>query len=147
MLHGYLPSFRAAGHGHNNDKWFEVEETADQYAGAIRFTIAQGSSARNNLDTRRVNVGPTDIGKAIAIFTRAARDQLQIEGLELDRTIRRTADMFLKSLAAKTQRGNGGNANASRGRQPAGGNGGNGGNHPGHNGRDRAQPQFAGQHA
>ena len=102
VMLGYLPKFRAAGHGQLNDKWFEVEETSEAYAGAIRFTVAQGKD--NSRDMRKVNVTATDAGKASAIFLRAARDQLCLDGHLLLATIRRTADLYAKGQQARQSR-------------------------------------------
>lgn len=105
VLLGFLPSFRAAGHGPANDKWFEVEETSEGYAGAIRFQVAQGKGAQ--ADRRRVNVTPNDAGQVSAIFMRAARDQLMIDGALLLAAVRRTADLYRKSEIAREQRNRG----------------------------------------
>ena len=99
VLRGFVPSVRFAGHGQGNDKWIEVKETEDQYAGAIRFTIARGD------DRRSVNVGPDDVGEVMSLFFRTAKDQLkQDDGLLLDLAIRRTADLYQKQQANKPQR-------------------------------------------
>lgn len=102
VLMGYLPKFRAAGHGALNDKWFELEETSDSFAGAIRFTVAQGKDDAR--DIRKVSVGSTDSGEVLAIFLRAAQDQLRLTGPLLLAAIRRTADLYAKGQAAKQGR-------------------------------------------
>lgn len=99
VLRGFVPKVRFAGHGQGNDKWMEVEETSEQYAGAIRFTIARGK------ETRRVNVGPDDVGEVMSLFFRAAQDQLkQQDGYLVDLAIRRAADLHMKQQANKPQR-------------------------------------------
>lgn len=105
VMRGVLPKVRFAGHGQGNDKWMEVEETADQYAGAIRFTIARKD------ETRRVNVGPDDVGEVMSLFFRTAQAQLkQQDGYLVDLAIRRAADLHMKQQANKPQRQQGGQA-------------------------------------
>lgn len=102
VLRGFIPKARFAGHGANNEKWIEVEETSEQYAGAIRFTIAQGK------EIRKVNVGPDDVGEVLAMFYRTCKDQLkERDGYLVDQAIRRAADLHTKSQAAKESRGGG----------------------------------------
>ena len=102
VLRGFIPKARFAGHGANNEKWIEVEETSEQYAGAVRFTIAQGK------EIRKVNVGPDDIGEVLAMFYRTCKDQLkEKDGYLVDQAIRRAADLHTKSQAAKESRGAG----------------------------------------
>lgn len=76
VLMGRLAKFRAAGHGPNNDKWFEVEETSGEYAGSIRFTVAQGKGTQ--ADIRKCNVTSIDAGEVAAVFLRSACDQLRM---------------------------------------------------------------------
>jgi len=102
VLMGYLGKFRAAGHGATNDKWFEVEETSEAYAGAVRFTVAQGKGS--DRDIRRVNVGATDVGEVVAVFLRAAQDQLRLPGPLLLQAIRRTAQLYQLSQEASATR-------------------------------------------
>jgi hypothetical protein len=110
VLRGFLPKVRFAGHGANNEKWIEVQETADQYAGAIRFTIAQGKEIRN------VNVGPDDVGEVLAMFYRTCKDQLkEKDGYLVDQAIRRAADLHIKSQAAKEARGGAGGGQRQQG--------------------------------
>ncbi|APR13300.1 hypothetical protein P2A78_18605 [Xanthomonas perforans] len=110
VLRGFLPKARFAGHGANNEKWIEVQETADQYAGAIRFTIAQGKDIRN------VNVGPDDVGEVLAMFYRTCKDQLkEKDGYLVDQAIRRAADLHTKSQAAKEARGGAGGGQRQQG--------------------------------
>ena len=121
VLRGFISKVRFAGHGANNEKWIEVQETADQYAGAIRFTIAQGQERRS------VNVGPDDVGEVLAMFYRTAKDQLkERDGYLVDQAIRRAADLHTKSQAAKESRGGGqgqqgnGNGNSGHGQRRTG---------------------------
>lgn len=110
VLRGFLPKVRFAGHGATNEKWIEVQETSDQYAGAIRFTIAQGKDIRN------VNVGPDDVGEVLAMFYRTCKDQLkEKDGYLVDQAIRRAADLHTKSQAAKEARGGAGGGQRQQG--------------------------------
>jgi hypothetical protein len=96
VMLGLLPKYRAAGHGEFHDKWYELEEIADEgYAGQIKVTIAQGKGAARDL--RRVNITPADSSQTISIFFRAVESQLRIAGHELMTTIRRTCDLWAKS--------------------------------------------------
>ncbi|QRD62764.1 hypothetical protein H8Z72_23275 (plasmid) [Xanthomonas citri pv. citri] len=111
VVRGFLPKVRFAGHGMGNDKWMEVEETSEQYAGAIRFTIARKD------ETRRVNVGPDDVGEVMSLFFRTAQDQLkQQDGYLVDLAIRRAADLHMKQQANKPQRPQGGSGANPNGR-------------------------------
>ena len=69
VLLGYGKRFRGAGHGTDNQKWFEVQETEGQYAGAIRLTVAHGQ------DRRSLNIGHTDLKEVMEVFSRALQDQ------------------------------------------------------------------------
>ncbi|MCW0399355.1 hypothetical protein NB700_001911 [Xanthomonas sacchari] len=111
VMRGVLPKVRFAGHGQGNDKWMEVEETSEQYAGAIRFTIARKD------ETRRVNVGPDDVGEVMSLFFRTAQAQLkQQDGYLVDLAIRRAADLHMKQQANKPQRPQGGQGGGQGGR-------------------------------
>ena len=74
---GFLPKFRGAGHGHDNQKWFQVEETSGDYAGAIRVTVSNGK------DTLNINIGFTDIKETLEIFSRTLHDQSRTQSGEL----------------------------------------------------------------
>jgi hypothetical protein len=84
-------SVRYAGHGADNQKWFQFSENTGNYAGALRLTVAHGQ------DKRSVNIGATDAGEVIGIFVRAALSQLRIPAELLAPTVQRAYDLYLKN--------------------------------------------------
>lgn len=100
---GYLPNFRGAGHGHDNQKWFQVEETSGDYAGAIRVTVSNGK------DTLKINIGFTDIKQVLEVFSRTLHDQSRTQsGDVMLAEIRRVANLYsLKSTNASGSRSQG----------------------------------------
>lgn len=82
---------RYAGHGRDNQKWFELSESTGDFAGALRLTVAHGQ------DIRRINIGATDVARVIGIFVRAAMSHLNIPSELLPPTVRRSYDLYLKN--------------------------------------------------
>jgi hypothetical protein len=96
VLWGMGEKVRYAGHGHDNQKWFEIQESTGDYAGAIRLTLAHGQ------DRRHINIGHTDIAKVLAIFVRAAESQLRIPSALLPTTCRRAYDLYQKNAERRS---------------------------------------------
>ena len=113
VLMGLAEKVRYAGHGRDNQKWFEFEETSGDFAGAIRLTVAHGS------DRRSVNIGSTDVGEVAALFMRAAESQLKVNAALIPAILRRSYDLYQKNDARMKARrdnagGSGGQRQASR---------------------------------
>lgn len=95
VLMGMGPKFRAAGHGRDNQKWFEVEETTEQFAGAIRITVGNGRS-----DIRKVNIGFQDAKEVMEIFSRTLQDQGKGQSpVFMLAEVRRVYDLYAKKQA------------------------------------------------
>jgi hypothetical protein len=100
VLMGMGPKFRAAGHGRDNQKWFEIEETTDQFAGAIRITVGNG---RN--DIRKVNIGFQDAKEVMEIFSRTLQDQGRGQSpVFMLAEVRRVYDLYAKKQAVSASR-------------------------------------------
>ncbi len=100
VLRGMGTKFRAAGHGKDNQKWFEVEETTDQYAGAIRVTVGYGRS-----DIRKVNIGFQDAKAVMEIFSRTLQDQGKGQSpVFMLAEVRRVYDLYAKKQAVSATR-------------------------------------------
>lgn len=91
VLWGMGDNVRYAGHGHDNQKWFQIQESTGDYAGAIRLTVAHGQ------ERRHINIGHTDVAEVVGIFVRAAVTQLRIPSNLLPPTCRRAYDLFQKN--------------------------------------------------
>lgn len=91
VLWGMGDKVRYAGHGHDNQKWFQIEESTGDYAGAIRLTVAHGQ------DRRHINIGHTDVAEVVGIFVRAAVTQLRMPSNLLPATCRRAFDLYQKN--------------------------------------------------
>lgn len=108
-FYGLAPKVRFAGHGRNNDKWFEIEENTDpEWQGNIRITIAQGTGDRR--DIRKVNVTKADVAQVLGVCLRTCWQALNTQpGMSIDPhpTIRRAADLYRKEMAAKELKSNG----------------------------------------
>lgn len=110
VMMGMGPKFRAAGHGADNMKWIEVEETTGDWAGSVRFTIGVGKT-----DIRRVNVSFTDIKKVMEVFSRTLQDQGSGQSpVWMLAELRRVYDLYAKKTAASAAR-QGGQRNQAHG--------------------------------
>ena len=83
---------RYAGHGPTNDKWFELSETTDNWAGSIRLQVGQGD------DRRSVNIGPTDVGQVASLFLRALATQVRVAPALYPLILRRSYDLYQKNV-------------------------------------------------
>lgn len=100
VLMGMGPKFRAAGHGRDNQKWFEVEETTEQFAGAIRITVGNGRA-----DIRKVNIGFQDAKEVMEIFSRTLQDQGKGQSpVFMLAEVRRVYDLYAKKQAVSATR-------------------------------------------
>lgn len=81
---------RFAGHGSDNQKWFEVSETDGDFSGAIRLTVGNGRS-----DIRRINIGHTDIKAVCEVLSRTLQDQAKGQSpVFMLAEIRRVYDLY-----------------------------------------------------
>lgn len=119
VLLGYGTKVRYAGHGQANDKWFELQETTDNWAGSIRLQVGQGDEKRS------VNIGPTDVGEVSALFLRALSTQVRVAPSLYPMILRRAFDLYQKNLdsaaARKNASGGGGQGNGGQRQQGSGG--------------------------
>lgn len=97
VLWGMGDKVRYAGHGHDNQKWFQIEESTGDYAGAIRLTVAHGQ------ERRHINIGHTDVAEVVGIFVRAAVTQLRMPSNLLPATCRRAFDLYQKNADRRGQ--------------------------------------------
>lgn len=102
VMLGYLPKYRAAGHGDSNNKWFQVEETTGDYQGFVRLAVCKKDDRAQNV-SYPVNISANDVADVAAILARAACDQLQMRENDaaLFALVRRTADLYAKADAAR----------------------------------------------
>lgn len=104
VMMGFGSKFRAAGHGANNQKWFEVEETTGDWAGAVRLTVANGRE-----DIRKVNISYTDLKEVLELFSRTLQDQAKGQSpVFMMAEVRRVYDLYAKKEAVKSNRQGGG---------------------------------------
>jgi len=104
VMMGFGPKFRAAGHGADNQKWFEVEETSGEYAGSVRVTVGHG---RN--DIRKVNISFTDLKEVMELFSRTLQDQGKGQSpVFMFAEVRRVYDLYAKKAALQENRQGGG---------------------------------------
>lgn len=105
VLLGIGTKVRYAGHGPTNDKWFELSETTEEWAGAIRLQVGQGDEKRS------VNIGPTDVGEVCALFLRALGTQMRVAPAVYPMILRRAYDLYQKNAqrmeARRNQNGGG----------------------------------------
>lgn len=92
VLLGLGHKVRYAGHGPTNDKWFELSETTENWAGSIRLQVGQGD------DRRSVNIGPTDVGQVAALFLRALATQVRVAPALYPLILRRSYDLYQKNV-------------------------------------------------
>ena len=103
VLMGFGPKCRFAGHGRDNQKWFELEETSGEYAGAIRLTVAHGRE-----DVRRINISHTDAKEVLEVFSRTLQDQGKGQSpVFMMAEVRRVYDLYTKRTEATAARGQG----------------------------------------
>lgn len=95
VLMGMGPKCRFAGHGRDNQKWFEVEESTGEYAGSIRFTAGHGRE-----DIRKVSIGHTDLKEVMEVFSRTLQDQGRGQSpVFILAEVRRVYDLYAKKTA------------------------------------------------
>jgi hypothetical protein len=100
VLMGMIPKCRFAGHGRDNQKWFEFAETEGEWAGYIRVTAGYGNS-----DTRRVNIGHTDLKEVMEVFSRTLQDQAKGQSpVFILSEVRRVGDLYVKRTVAQENR-------------------------------------------
>lgn len=103
VLMGFGPKCRFAGHGRDNQKWFELEETSGEYAGAIRLTVAHGRE-----DIRRINISHTDAKEVLEVFSRTLQDQGKGQSpVFMMAEVRRVYDLYTKRNEAQAAKGQG----------------------------------------
>lgn len=102
VLMGFGSKVRYAGHGGNNDKWFDLEETSGDWKGAIRLNVGQGNEKRG------INIGPTDVGEVTALFQRALITQQRVSESMMMMNIKRAYALHMASEEAKEARKGGG---------------------------------------
>ena len=103
VLMGLNKSFRGAGHGRNNKKWFQIAESEGDYEGTIFVSIAEGE------DQRGCSIGPGDLMQVICIVQRAILDQAKasesnIEPLSMRDIMRRVGAMQDRAMASEVAR-------------------------------------------
>lgn len=102
VLMGLGDHCRFAGHGHDNQKWFQFEENKDNFAGSMRLTVGQGAN-----DTRRINISHTDIKGVLAVFSRTLQDQGKGQSaFFIMSEVRRAHELYLKKSQASGNRDN-----------------------------------------
>ena len=103
VLMGFGTKCRFAGHGRDNQKWFELEETSGEYAGAIRLTVGHGRE-----DIRRINISHTDIKEVLEVFSRTLQDQGKGQSpVFMMAEVRRVYDLYTKRTEAAAAKGQG----------------------------------------
>lgn len=113
VLIGIGKNFRAAGHGTDNQKWFEIQETTEQFAGPLRLSVGHGQKRMS------VNIGYSDAKEVMELFSRALCDQSkgQDQALMIPE-LRRVYDLYSKSMAARASRDGGQHRSGQGGRAP-----------------------------
>lgn len=102
VLMGFGTKIRYAGHGRNNDKWFELEETIGDWKGSIRLNVGQGNEKRG------INIGPTDVGEVMSLFQRALITQQRVSESLMMLNVKRAYGLHRDTEEAKESRKNGG---------------------------------------
>lgn len=73
LLCGKLQHLKFQNHGHDNDKWFEVERQTGQYAGTIKFAVGQAK------ELCIVQLTAADLGNVVGLFIRQCSRQMRVE--------------------------------------------------------------------
>lgn len=103
---------RYAGHGRDNQKWFEVQESTGEWAGSIRVTIGHGE------EKRTVSIGATDVGEVAALFLRALSSQLKVAPALFGSIIKRAVEFYRHNETRQQARRGGAGGSAARSNPP-----------------------------
>ena len=89
VLLGHLKSFRGAGHGEDQKKWFEFSaSTNPRFLGRYLFTVNDGKQAR------KVSITYADVALLTALFIRGSCAVLKLNEGSALRSVARMAESY-----------------------------------------------------
>lgn len=89
LLYGMIDRVKFQNHGPQNDKWFEIERQAGQYAGTTKFAVGQGK------EMCLVQLTAADLGNVMALFIRQCARQMKIDQSALYTALRPVAQALI----------------------------------------------------
>lgn len=96
---GWIDEVKGNNHGHDNDKFFQIERQHGSYAGTIKFALGKGKD-----QLCIVQLTPSDMGNVVALFLRVCAQQLKIDQMAVATALRPIAQAHKDQMNARESR-------------------------------------------